>query len=131
MASKRYHKHSGRKHGGRRHKRGGAGAANPSSYSDSQSYMKATVGSGNEQYDNVFSSARSHNSNSGAIVGLQGQKAGSRRNRSRRGGSRKRRGGLWGQIVSQAMVPFSILGMQQTYRRKSRGGRGRKSARRH
>lgn len=126
MTSRSYRKHSShtRKHGGRKHKRGGAGAANPSSYSDAQSYMKATVGSGNQQYNNVFSSSHSSNSNSGAIVGLQGQKAG-----SRKGGSRKKRGGLWGQIVNQALVPFSILGMQQTYRRKRNGGR--KSHRRH
>ena len=87
MAGKSY-----RKQKNRRHKRGGSGAANPSSYSDSQSYMRATVGSGDQQYANVFESSK-NSSNSGAIVGLQGQKAGSR-SRSRRGGSRKRRGGF-------------------------------------
>lgn len=115
--AKSYRKHRA---GGRRHKRGGAGAASPSSYSDAQSFMRATVGTGNQQYDNVFLSSRNANSNSGAIVGLQGQKAGTKR--------RRKRGGLWGQIINQAIVPFSILGMQQTYRRKRHGG---KHTRRH
>jgi hypothetical protein len=39
-----------------------------------------------------------------------------------------RRGGFLGQLVNQAIVPFSILGMQQTYRRKRQGG---KKTRRH
>lgn len=121
MANKSYrkHRHGGRKYGSRRHKRGGAGAASPSAYSDAQSYMLATTGSGDQQYNNVFESSQ-NSTNSNAIVGLQGQKAGKRRSRA---GSKKRRGGLWGTIINQAIVPLSILGMQQTYGRKKRGGR--------
>jgi len=37
-------------------------------------------------------------------------------------GRRRRRGGFLGEVINQAIVPFSILGMQQTYRRK-RGGK--------
>ena len=127
MANKSYrkHRHGSRRHGSRRHKRGGAGAASPAAYSDAQSYMLATVGSGDQQYNNVFESSQ-NSTNSNAIGGLQGQKAGKRRSRA---GSKKRRGGLWGTIINQAVVPFSILGMQQTYGRKKRGGR--KSHRRH
>uniref|UniRef100_A0A6C0EQQ1 Uncharacterized protein n=1 Tax=viral metagenome TaxID=1070528 RepID=A0A6C0EQQ1_9ZZZZ len=123
MSGKSYRKRSS----SRRHKKGGAGAANPSSYSDAQSYMKATVGSGDQQYNNVFSSSHSSNSNSGSIVGLQGQKAGSRK----RSASRRKRGGLWGQIINQALVPFSILGMQQTYRKRRHGGKKSHKNRRH
>jgi hypothetical protein len=82
--------------------------------------MRATVGTPNQQYDNVFDSSKSSNSNSNAIVGLQGQKA----------GTRKRKGGYWSQVFNQAIVPFSILGMQQTYRRK-RGLKGDRRTRRH
>ena len=62
MARKSYKKRLShkRKHGGSNQ----YPAASPSSYSDSASYMKATVGNGNEQYDNVFLSNR-NNSNSG------------------------------------------------------------------
>ena len=36
--------------------RGGAGAANPSSYSSAATYMQQTVGGTNQQYDNVLAS---------------------------------------------------------------------------
>ena len=45
------------------------------------------------------------------------------------GGSRRRRGkkgGFWGSIINRAIVPFSILGMQQTYRRRKNGGTKRR-----
>lgn len=112
----------------RRHRRGGAGAASPSSYSDAASYMKATVGSANQQYNNVFDIGTKGNSN--AIKGLQGQVAGRRRKRTHRGGSRRKRGGFWGQVINQAIVPFSILGMQQSYRRKRHGGSKTRKSRR-
>jgi len=104
---------SQRKRSNRR--RGGAGAANPSTYDSASSYMRATVGTGNQQYNNVFESSK-NSSNSNSIVGLQGQRAG------KRGGTKKRRGGYWSQVINQAIIPFTLLGLQQTYRRK-KGGR--------
>ena len=97
--------------GSKKNRRGGAGAASPSSYSDAQSYERATVGTPNMQYNNVFGmNARGHPN---AIQGLQGQVAGRRRTRAKKGG-------VWGQVINQAIVPFGILGMQQSYgRRKS------------
>jgi hypothetical protein len=57
---------------------------------------------------------------------------------SRRTRSRGRRGGFLGSLINQAIVPFSILGLQQTYKKKSRGGKhtrkqrgGKRSHRRH
>ena len=56
--------------------------------------------------------------------------SGGKRRKSKRGGKMgksrkskkskksKRGGGLWGQIINQAIVPLSIFGMQQSYRRK-------------
>ena len=41
----------------------------------------------------------------------------------RRKSRRSRRGGFFGQVINQAIVPFGLLGLQQTYRKKSRGGR--------
>ena len=38
---------------------------------------------------------------------------------------RSRRGGLWGEVINQAIVPLSILGMQQSFRRKKHGGKSR------
>ena len=99
------------------------GAANPASYNSASSYMEATVGTGNKQYDNVFLSSK-NSTNSNSIVGLQGQRAGKRGGKrgGSRGGTKKKRGGYWSQVINQAIVPFSLLGLQQTYRRK-RGGR--------
>ena len=46
------------------------------------------------------------------------------------GKSRKKRGGLIGQVINQAVVPFGLLGLQQSYGRKKRGGKTRKMKRR-
>ena len=46
------------------------------------------------------------------------------------GKQKSRRGGFLGSLINQAIVPFSILGMQQTYRRKGRGGTRRHGGRR-
>ncbi len=51
---------------------------------------------------------------------VQGSQAGGRR--------RRKRGGFLGEVVNQAIVPFALVGMQNTYRRK-RGGRSRRTRR--
>lgn len=45
------------------------------------------------------------------------------------GRRRHRRGGFLGEIVNQAIVPFALVGMQNTYRRR-KGGRSRRTRRR-
>lgn len=40
-----------------------------------------------------------------------------------KGGSRSKKGGFWGEVLKQAVVPFALLGMQQTFRRKGRKSR--------
>lgn len=133
MSRKSYRRHT-RRTRSRKH-RGGAGAPDPSSYSSASTYGMAVNGTGDSQYNRVFSqTGPDANSQSNAIMGLQGQKAGKRMRRGgaptlaelafapRRGGSKKRRGGFIGEVVNQAIVPFGILGMQQTYR-KTRGSR--------
>lgn len=37
--------------------------------------------------------------------------------------TRSRSGGFLGRLISDAIVPLSILGMQQTYKKKYRGGK--------
>jgi hypothetical protein len=47
--------------------------------------------------------------------------------------TKSRRGGFLASLINQAIVPFGILGLQQTYRKKKHGGkhtrkhRGKKS----
>jgi hypothetical protein len=50
------------------------------------------------------------------------QSAGGRRRSSRRSRrrSRKQRGGMWGALLEQAAVPLTLLGLQQTFRRRHR-----------
>lgn len=127
MARKSYRRH--RRSHSRRH-RGGAGAPNPSSYSSASTYAEAVNGDMNAQYNRVFDIAGPDGANqSNAIVGLQGQRAGKKRwggMRRAAGGTRRKRGGFWGQIINQAVVPFSILGMQQTYKKKRSMGTRRR-----
>lgn len=112
MARKSYRRHR-RSH--RRRHRGGAGAPSPSSYSSAATYGEAVNGDMNAQYNRVFDVAGPDGANqSNAIVGAQGQRAG----KKRWGGTRRKRGGFWGQIINQAVVPFTLLGMQQTYKKK-------------
>jgi hypothetical protein len=112
----------------RRHRRGGS-APNPSSYSSGSSYGMAVNGSVDSQMKNSLTSSGSNGQSPATTsVGVQGQNVGIPANQLMKGGrrgkmSRKRRGGLWGHVINQAIVPFSILGMQQTYRKKKRGGR--------
>ena len=108
-----------RRNSHRRH-RGGAGSPDPSSYSSGASYGVAVNGDTNSQYDRTFMGT-----GPATYRGVQGQMTGGRR-RGRRSSRRSRRGGFlgaMGSVINQAIVPFSILGMQQTYRKKHRGGR--------
>ena len=103
-----------KRHSSRRH-RGGAGAPNPSSYSSAAGYGVAVNGPTVEgQFDRTFMG-----NGPATYTGVQGQMTGGRKSRSRR----KRRGGFLGEIINQAIVPFGILTMQQTYKKKSRGGK--------
>jgi hypothetical protein len=71
----------------------------------------------------------------GAMMGsMTGGRRRRRRLRSRsrargRSSSRRIRGGFMGSVVNQAVVPLALLGLQQTYRRRGTGFKGRKSRR--
>ena len=121
--SSRRKSHRHRHRHGRKHR--GGSSANPASYSSASTYGMAVNGSGDSQFNRVFGNG----GNSNIITGVQGQnagipatlaqKAGGKRSTS---GKRSKKGGFWGQIINQAIVPFGILGLQQTYRRKRSGG---------
>lgn len=114
------HKSSRRRHRGGSNNSGTMPAPNPSSYSSAATYGLAVSGSGNSQFDRVFDQKGvDGSSQSNTIIGLQGQKAGRRLGK---------RGGVWGQVINQAIVPFSILAGQYTYRPRSKQG-GRRTRR--
>ena len=82
--------------------------------------MIRLVGDGEAQFNNVFGSGNTSQSN--VIVPIQnsasvgGQKGGCV-TCGKGGGKRGRKGGFLGPILNQAVVPMAILGMQQTYGR--------------
>ena len=130
MAGKSYYRRKSHKRG-RKH-RGGA-APNPSSYSSASSYGMAVNGTGDSQFNRVFSqSGMDGRFQSNTIVGAQGQNLGLPPTVAQRAGGKRRskKGGFWGQVINQAVVPFGILGLQQTYRKKSSGGRRSRKHRR-
>jgi hypothetical protein len=86
----------------------------------------------------TFGDSVSNNGN--LIIGAQGQNSqmsGTPNNQQlsliqSAGKSRRRRGGVWGSVLNQAIVPFSILGLQQSYKKHRKGGRKtRRHRRRH
>lgn len=131
MTSKR---HSHRRHR-RKSTRGGA------SYSSAASYNNYVNGSENDQYTRTLSQSGPYGNVSGnIIIGAQGQnshyagmpnsqqlsliqKAGKR--------TRGKRGGVWGSVINQAIVPFGLLGLQQSYKGKGSKMMNRHTRRRH
>ena len=126
-------KHRGSRSRRHRHrhgvKRGGNG-----NYTSASSYGSFVNGSGSSQFSRTFDQTGPYGGRVGTeYVGAQGQWATqpnsptaenlslvqSAGKRSRR----RKRGGFLGSVINQAIVPFSILGLQQTYRRNKRGGK--------
>ncbi len=112
-------------------------------YSSASTYGSYVNGSGDSQYNRVFDQSGANDARpTNVLIGAQGQwaqppslpnaqnlslvqSAGKRRRKSKRGG-------VFGEVVSQAIVPFGILGLQQTYgRKKKRGGKHTRKHRRH
>jgi hypothetical protein len=115
-------------------KRGGGNYTSGTTYGD---YVN---GSGDSQYARTFDQTGPYADRVGTLyVGAQGQWANPYNTPSGEnlsliqsaGKSRKRRGGLVGEVINQAIVPFGLLGLQQTYGRKRRGGKTRKHYRKH
>lgn len=128
------------KFGGRRHKKSMRGGA---AYSSAATYGQYVNGTENAQYNRVFSQTGPYASNpSNVSIGAQGQNSNFvdapnaaslaliQRAGSKSRHTKKRRGGFLGQVINQAIVPFGILGMQQSYKRKHRHTRS-KSRRRY
>ena len=123
------HRHSRRHRSRSRRMRGGNG-----NYTSGSTYGTYVNGSPDSQFSRTFDATGPYASRIGTeYVGAQGQwsqqpagpsaeqlnlvqSAGKRRRKSRRGG-------FFGEVINQAIVPFGLLGLQQTYKKKSRGGR--------
>lgn len=128
------------KHSRRRKMRGGNG-----NYSSASSYGEYVAGSQDAQFNRTFAQNGPYGQVSGnSLIGSQGQgmptsnqmptssqlnlvQNGGRRRRDR---TRRHRGGFLGEVINQAVVPFGLLGLQQTYGKK-RGGRHSRRSRKH
>ncbi len=126
-------RHRSRRHRSRKY-RGGAGAAE---------YVQGVVGSADAQFSRTLDQSGPYGQVPGnVIIGTQGQNVtpvsqmptsanlASIQNGGRRHG-RSRRGGFLGEVINQAVVPFALVGMQNTYRRKRGGKRHTRRHRRH
>lgn len=112
------------------------------SYSSASTYGSYVNGSGDSQFARTFDIAGPYGNRVGSeYVGAQGQhsqqpgvpsasqlslvqSAGKRRRR------KSKRGGFFGEVINQAIVPLSILGLQQTYKKKRTGGKKTRRVRR-
>ena len=127
MAKHRHsHRHSRRHISRSRKMRGG-------SYTSASTYGAFVNGSPASQFARTFDTTGPYADRVGSeYVGAQGQwsqqpNVPSAQNLSliqSAGRHRKnRRGGFFGEVINQAIVPFGLLGLQQTYRKKRHGGR--------
>jgi hypothetical protein len=103
------------------------------SYTSGSSYGTYVNGSPDSQFARTFDATGPYAARAGSeYVGAQGQwsqqpNTPSAQNLSliQSAGKRRksRRGGFFGEVINQAIVPFGLLGLQQTYRKKRTGGR--------
>jgi hypothetical protein len=134
MAKHRHSRRHTRRHISRSRKmRGG-------SYTSASTYGAYVNGTPDSQFSRTFDATGPYASRAGSeYVGAQGQwsqqqnvptsqnlsliqTAGRRR--------KNRRGGFFGEVINQAIVPLGLLGLQQTYRKKRYGGKKSRKHRR-
>jgi len=120
----------------KRHKRPKRGGGN---YDSASTYAYYVNGSPNAQYARTLDQGGEYANRTGnVLIGAQGQwayepNAPSQQNLNlvqSAGKSRRKKGGVFGSVLNQAAVPLALLGLQQTYGRKRKGGKTRKVRRR-
>jgi len=135
MASRRYSskkrgskkrgskKRGSKRHGSRSKKHsiyGGVGNVSSSAGISAADYELGTVGSLDAQITNSLTThpgvpITATSAHSNAIRALDGRMAGGKR--------RRRKGGYWQQVIQQAATPFALLGLQQSFGKKTRKSR--------
>lgn len=115
-------------------------------------YVMSLYGGVEQQFDNVFKPNARNQYNGNRIMTLHKMKGGKRNrtramkkkhsktknsrrrrknNKANKKNSKSKKGGYWGEVAKQAVVPLALLGMQQTYRKKPQKTRKNKTRRRH
>jgi hypothetical protein len=114
-------------------------------------YVMSLYGGVEQQFDNVFKSNKQNQYTGNRLMPLD-QMRGGKRNKTRamkkkhkktknsrrrrkskasKKNARSKKGGYWGEVVKQAVVPLALLSMQQTYRKKGKKTQKNKTRRRH
>lgn len=93
-------------------------------------YVQNMFGNGTTQFDNslVVKPGQTYEQQNSNVIQQARQNGG---RRSRKGKGRSKKGGMWGQVISQAVVPFGLVGLQNKFgnRMRSKKYRGSKSRR--
>ena len=93
-------------------------------------YVQNMFGNGTTQFDNslVVKPGQTYEQQNSNVIQQARQNGG---RRSRKGKGRSKKGGMWGQVISQAVVPFGLVGLQNKFgnRMRSKKYRGNKSRR--
>jgi len=100
-------------------------------YGSASGYALNMVGNGEVQTQNAFGSNNTGNSlrSVDGLYSVGGSRKKSRHYRhkkNRYGKKYSKRGGNWGSVLGQAAVPFTLLGLQQTYGRKNNSNKTQK-----
>jgi len=100
-------------------------------YGSASGYALNMVGNGQVQTQNAFGSNNTGNSlrSVDGLYSVGGSRKKSRHYRhkkNRYGKKYSKRGGNWGSVLGQAAVPFTLLGLQQTYGRKNNSNKTQK-----
>jgi hypothetical protein len=103
------------------------------SYTDAASYGMYVNGTTGSQWSRTMDQAGPYGQVPGnVLIGAQGQNvtptsqmptSNNLKLIQSGAGRRRRRGGFIGEVINQAIVPLSLLGMQQSYGRRKRGGK--------
>jgi hypothetical protein len=116
-------------------------------------YELSVVGDVSKQFSNVMDIGGPSYGNlvdrsSNAIIGTAGQgltsssviptdsqlklvqSAGGKYKKKNKSKNKRKKGGFFGNVITQAVVPFSILGLQQTYRKKNNNKTSKKRRKR-
>lgn len=114
--------------GGRRTRKTRGGA-----YSSATTYGGYVNGSGGSQWNRTMDQSGAYGKVPGnTIIGAQGQNVtpasqlatSAQTKLAQSAGRRRKNGGFLGEVINQAIVPFGLLGLQQSYRRKRGGKKG-------
>lgn len=87
-------------------------------------YVLSKYGTETQQYANTFNQNNGLPNSANTLVDLKGHQLGGRR---RTKSNRKKRGGFIGNVVNQAIVPLTLLGLQQRFKgRKNNSSKTRR-----